>query len=237
MSGGGWSTTRAHDVGTFVVEVRNDTWQEFVQIRRELDAVLAELLADALSHSLSDPLAQIRIGRVIGALRMSLALPHSRSAGDTLHYRLKDAHQINRHAGWPCGCGKLRACVLEGVDARALLEAVACDPELRLDAWQIDQALEAVKPRAQGRLARPPADYDREALDAALLTALAADSDGGMTTGELLEALDEHCDATSARIGARLRVLRDDGVVTDWTFEDGRFERRAWELVRHPTPR
>ncbi len=86
--------------------------------------------------------------------------------------------------------------------------------------------------RCRGR-GRPPADYDREALDAALLTALAADGDGGMTTSELLEALDEHCDATSAR----LRVLCDDGVVTDWRFEDGRFERRAWELVRRPTPR
>ena len=43
------------------------------------------------------------------------------------------------------------------------------------------------------------------------------------------------CTALRDPWGARLRVLRDDGVVTDWTFEDGRFEWRAWELVRRPT--
>jgi len=211
--------------------VRNDTWNAFVEIRRDLDRVLAELLADALGHSLTDPLAGVRVGRVIGALRMSSALPHNRGAGETLQHRLKEAHQINRRAGWPCGCGTLRACEVEGVDARSLLEAVACDLELRLDDWQIELALSGIAPRTREAVARPRADYDREGLDAALLTALAVGDEGGMTAGELLEAVEGQGEATSARIGARLRVLRGGGLVTDWTFDDGPFERRVWELT------
>ncbi len=57
-----------------------------------------------------------------------------------------------------------------------------------------------------------------------------------MTAAELLDVLGEHVDATSSRIGARLRGLRTRGVVTDWTFEDGRFERRVWELVQPDRP-
>lgn len=127
--------------------VRNDTWQEFVEIRTDLDAVLARLLAEALQHGLDEPGGSVLVGRVIGALRMSLALPGSRGAGEILRHRLKDAHAINRRGGHPCGCGKLNACAVEGVDARSLLEALACDDALDLDEWQIDVALDGLQPR------------------------------------------------------------------------------------------
>lgn len=212
--------------------VRNDTWQEFVRLRAQLDAVLTELLADALGHPLDDRVADIRVGRVIGALRVILELPHAQGVGETLRYRLKAAHELNRRGAYPCGCGKLKACSVDGVDARSLLDAIACDPVLHLDDWQISTALAGVEPAGPRGPALPPADYDRVGLDEAIVAALAAGGEEGMTAAELLDVLGEEVDVTSSRIGARLRGLRTRGLVTDWTFEDGRFERRVWELVQ-----
>lgn len=214
--------------------MRGAAWDEFVGIRRQLDDALAALLADALRHPLTGWEAAFRTGRVAGALRMSLALPHSRGAGETLHYRLKDAHLINRRAGHPCGCGHLKACTVDGVDALALLRYVARDVGLDLDDDAIEFALQGVAPRVSSPRPRA-ADYDREGLDRAIVGALTTDGEDGMSTAEILEVLREHPDATSARIGARLSLMKRDGRVDDWTFDDGVWRRRVWELAESPS--
>lgn len=216
--------------------MRNDAWQEFVEIRDGLDALLAELLAEALGYALQDPLGGFRIGRVMGALGMRLTLPHHHGAGEVLRHGLKAAHDINRRGGYPCGCGKLKACRVDGVDARLLLEALSCDETLGLDDWQMQVALAGLEPGQPPKPARPPADYDRVGLEDAIVHALATDGEQGMTAAELRDVVGDQLDATSSQIGARLRALRTRGVVTDWTFEDGYFERRAWELVQPPAP-
>jgi hypothetical protein len=200
--------------------LRDAAWSESVEIRRGFDDTLATFLADALRHPLTGWEAAFRVGRVAGALRTSLALPCGRGVGETLHYRLKEAHAINRRSGYPCGCGHLKACTVDGVDARAVLLFVARDVGLGLDEDAIEFALQGVAPRTPS--ARPrAADYDREGLDRAIIGALTTDGDDGMTTAEVLELLRDNPDATSARIGARLSLMKRDGVVTDWTFDDG----------------
>lgn len=54
--------------------------------------------------------------------------PYGRGVGETL-----EAHLINRRGGYPCGCGHLNACTVDGVDARAVLLFVARDVGLGLD--------------------------------------------------------------------------------------------------------
>ncbi len=205
--------------------MRDAAYDEFVSVRGTLQMEVTELLAHALSAGWND----FYVGRLAGGLRMLNRLPYSRGTGEPLHYQLKAAHKLNRLRGRPCGCGKLRSCEVPGVSVTKLIAELARDPGLRINAWDIEVALEAVTPRKSAPR-RPAADYDREGLEREILQVLGAAGPDGLAAADIQEKL-THRDATTHRVGARLSSLKQRNRISDWAWRDGRFEQRVWQLV------